>query len=419
MWAMPLPFLLTRITGLLSLALPATGLWLTWGFLINPAEGKAWLAIGLALVAVSVGGRWAARFMLREAAPHGEAPPSDYDNVTGAGGAYLSIECVGPKAAQILVLTHGLGASREVWRAVLPILARRFRVVMWDLAGHGESGTSYDGDISIERCGQDLRMLLQLFQRKKVVLVSHSSGAQAVLSLLREHAELMEHRVAGVVLLNGAAGSPLETGGEASTARAIRKPLLEPAERVGVWLAWLFRAGSWAGWLNGSTLLTALTFGFGPNPTRDDADLVCRWAVKTRPEVLAKGLKTLIDWDGAAASLSVPILTVCGSEDLFVSCEAAEATAKEARFGEAIRMENAGHFGVLGQPDAYAAAIILHAERAFALASRMSPPKPLLPTRQELGEPKSWDELPATLEARDVGDDDSPAVWSQRPHGNA
>ena len=38
-----------------------------------------------------------------------------------------------------VVLVHGLGMDRHMWQWQVPDLARRFRVVTYDLLGHGES----------------------------------------------------------------------------------------------------------------------------------------------------------------------------------------------------------------------------------------------------------------------------------------
>ena len=39
-----------------------------------------------------------------------------------------------------LVLVHGLGLNRHLWRWQAPALAKRYRVITYDLIGHGESG---------------------------------------------------------------------------------------------------------------------------------------------------------------------------------------------------------------------------------------------------------------------------------------
>jgi flavin reductase (DIM6/NTAB) family NADH-FMN oxidoreductase RutF/pimeloyl-ACP methyl ester carboxylesterase len=45
----------------------------------------------------------------------------------------------GPETAPAVVLIHGLGLNRAVWQWMVPDLARRFRVITYDLVGHGES----------------------------------------------------------------------------------------------------------------------------------------------------------------------------------------------------------------------------------------------------------------------------------------
>jgi len=48
-------------------------------------------------------------------------------------------ELSGPVDAPVIVLIHGLGLNRQVWRWHEPSLASNFRVLNYDLFGHGES----------------------------------------------------------------------------------------------------------------------------------------------------------------------------------------------------------------------------------------------------------------------------------------
>ena len=48
-------------------------------------------------------------------------------------------ELSGPEGAPVVVLIHGLGLNRHVWRWHEPTLATRYRVLNYDLGGHGES----------------------------------------------------------------------------------------------------------------------------------------------------------------------------------------------------------------------------------------------------------------------------------------
>jgi pimeloyl-ACP methyl ester carboxylesterase len=52
------------------------------------------------------------------------------------GTAY---QVAGPDGAPGVVLIHGLGLCREMWRGMVAALRHEFRVVSYDLAGHGQS----------------------------------------------------------------------------------------------------------------------------------------------------------------------------------------------------------------------------------------------------------------------------------------
>jgi len=50
----------------------------------------------------------------------------------------LSLTAItGPEGAPLLVLGPSLGTSTILWESAIPVLAERFRVVAWDLPGHG------------------------------------------------------------------------------------------------------------------------------------------------------------------------------------------------------------------------------------------------------------------------------------------
>ncbi|MGL6253275.1 MAG: alpha/beta fold hydrolase, partial [Billgrantia desiderata] len=57
-------------------------------------------------------------------------------NVDGRSVAY---RLLGPEALPLVVLAHPLGMSQAVWDELLPALLPRYRVLTWDLPGHGAS----------------------------------------------------------------------------------------------------------------------------------------------------------------------------------------------------------------------------------------------------------------------------------------
>jgi pimeloyl-ACP methyl ester carboxylesterase len=62
-------------------------------------------------------------------------------------------------AGETLLLIHGMAGSSATWRAVLPQLSTKYRVVAPDLFGHGESAKPR-GDYSLGAFAAWLRDLL-------------------------------------------------------------------------------------------------------------------------------------------------------------------------------------------------------------------------------------------------------------------
>ena len=45
----------------------------------------------------------------------------------------------GPNMAPVVVLIHGLGLNKDCWQWMIPDLTDSYRVLSYDLHGHGES----------------------------------------------------------------------------------------------------------------------------------------------------------------------------------------------------------------------------------------------------------------------------------------
>src|SRR3981081_2699440 len=74
-------------------------------------------------------------------------------------GYRLSFASVGAEAAPAVVLSHALATKAEVWGYQLPLLSQRFRVILYDVRGHGESEATGDS-YSLEELANDVVKLL-------------------------------------------------------------------------------------------------------------------------------------------------------------------------------------------------------------------------------------------------------------------
>jgi pimeloyl-ACP methyl ester carboxylesterase len=106
---------------------------------------------------------------------------------------------LGPEGAPVLLALHGITASRRYWTPAILSLARRFRVLIPDLPGFGESPkpwVDYTTGFFVESLLGFLEQHSEAGQ--PVRIVGHSLGAVLAVELAARH----PGRVAALVLLN-------------------------------------------------------------------------------------------------------------------------------------------------------------------------------------------------------------------------
>jgi len=107
-----------------------------------------------------------------------------------------------------VALCDGIGCDGYVWRYLAPSIGRRRRVIHWHYPGHGRTPAPRDSErVAIADLADDLAAILDDAGDDRAVLIGHSMGVQVALETYRRHPE----RVAGLVLMCGAPGTPLNT----------------------------------------------------------------------------------------------------------------------------------------------------------------------------------------------------------------
>lgn len=81
----------------------------------------------------------------------------------------------GPEDAPVVMLAHALGASHQIWDWQMESLIKNWRVLRYDLPGHGESGPSLAG-YSVENYVSDAVGLLDALHLDKVHFAGISTG---------------------------------------------------------------------------------------------------------------------------------------------------------------------------------------------------------------------------------------------------
>ena len=235
-------------------------------------------------------------------------------------------ELRGPADGQAVVLIHGLGLNRHVWDGYLPRMAQRYRVLRYDLYGHGDSELPPERP-SLALFARQLRELLDETGIGRCVLVGFSLGGMINRRMAIDDAG----RVAALVILN----SPHER--DPDSQRQVEQ-----------------RALAAAGGGPAATLDAAIERWFTPEFRRDHGDYIDRvrsWVLANDPEnyalcrqVLAFGVIELIRPE---PPIEVPTLVMTCEHDNGSTPSMSQAIAAEIRGAEVIIVPHLQHMGLV------------------------------------------------------------------------
>ena len=95
---------------------------------------------------------------------------------------------------EVLLLIHGMAGSSETWRAVIPQLSTKYRVVAPDLLGHGQSAKPRS-DYSLGAFAVLLRDLLDELGISRATVVGQSLGGGVAMQFAYQHRDYCQRLV--------------------------------------------------------------------------------------------------------------------------------------------------------------------------------------------------------------------------------
>jgi pimeloyl-ACP methyl ester carboxylesterase len=248
--------------------------------------------------------------------------------VRGGGGLRLHVREWGDPQGPPIVFVHGWSQSQLCWsRQTGGTLAEDFRIVTFDLRGHGMSEKPLAAEHYVDErlWADDLRAVVEPLDRP--VLVAWSYGGYVVTDYLRAYGE---DAVAGVELVGGAV---VRTPGFAH----IGPGLLENAgDACGPDLA--------AGIAAIARFLRACTSK--PLGAEDWSTALC-WNMVVPPQVRGALFAREIDADDVLSHLSVPVLVTHGRADAIVLPSMAEHVLDVCPAARASWYDGVGHLPFL------------------------------------------------------------------------
>jgi len=109
----------------------------------------------------------------------------------------------GERAGPAVVLIHGYTDNARDWVPMLPYLSKRYRLILVDIRGHGQSSKPECCYTRLD-FAYDIKLLLDALGVQKADIVGHSLGS----IIGQTFAEYWPERTAHVVLISSTGGSP-------------------------------------------------------------------------------------------------------------------------------------------------------------------------------------------------------------------
>ncbi len=82
-----------------------------------------------------------------------------------------------------VVLSHGYSATSQMWRGQVPVLSEQYRVITWDMRGHGQSDSPDDPSLySEEHSCADIAAILRELRIERAVIGGLSLGGYTSLA---------------------------------------------------------------------------------------------------------------------------------------------------------------------------------------------------------------------------------------------
>jgi 3-oxoadipate enol-lactonase len=249
----------------------------------------------------------------------------------------LHHELSGPADAPVVVLSHALGATRAVWDAQEPELSARFRVLRYDLRGHGASPVP-DAPVTLADLGGDVIDLLDGLGIERASLVGVSLGG--MISLWA--AAFRPERVARLVVACTSAqlGPPESWRERAELVRAEGTGAVADAV-VGRWFTPAYAAAE-------PERVRAYRDGIAATPAAGYASL-CH-AIET------------MDLRDDLTRIEAPTLVVAGADDPSTPPDHGRAIADRIRGANLLVLGHAAHLANVEQPAAFNRALLAHLE---------------------------------------------------------
>lgn len=243
-------------------------------------------------------------------------------------GRVICYRLLGDDDKPLLILAHALGMTQMAWDDIIPALLAKFRVLTWDLPGHGgsEAWPEASDEITPGNLAAEALTLADLAGADTFSFVGTSIGGVVGQQLLAHH----PRKLASAVLTNTGAVIGTRDGWEARSADILKQGLAAMSKTIV------------PRWFAATTceLQPALVQGWAGVMGRGD----------DRSYALLCRMLGGCDFSDKLKKLSTPLLLIGGSDDVATPPASLQTLAQVSGAGEPVILDQVGHVPAVESP---------------------------------------------------------------------
>lgn len=255
-----------------------------------------------------------------------------------------NIHCTTSGKGRCVVLLHGFLGSIEVWKHIIPVLTKSYKVIAIDLPGHGRSDC-FGYAHSMELMADAVHRVLKHFRIKHCVMVGHSMGGYVALAFTQKYPDFIK----GLCLFHSTALADSEEK-KKDRNRAIKIIKSNPSLFIRPMIKNLFSKKQ-AKYL------------------KEEIKTATHIALQTPVQGIIASLIGMRDRPPSVRLLreaSFPIMFIIGKQDNVLPYTSLLEQCEMVKHKECLLLEYDGHFGMLENPRTTGIAIRKFARKCFS-----------------------------------------------------
>lgn len=238
---------------------------------------------------------------------------------------------------EVILFIHGQPFNRSMWDDQASVLSKRYRLIIPDLRGYGESGIT-EGIVLLDELALDLILLLEKLSITKATVIGLSMGGQIALEMYRW----------APTLFNALVLADTDARAEDNKGYQKRLDLAQVILEGGMELFTRERIHHF---------MCPDTFDKRP----DVVDRVRHMMLNTSPAgsaAVQRGRAERLDYTPLLSSINFPTLIIVGDADEFTPLSSSQYMHERISDSKMVIIRNSGHISNMEQPEAFNRALL-------------------------------------------------------------